>query len=125
MGEILGLHPPPGQTSPSTGAAFDTLGAMTILPATDSGTIKLRLGDMKSDSGSVILVTDITDWLPIKAASQTPGNPEIETGFRYSTWKGRRLTSEIRMVIPNGFVIFEIFEFQSTKELRHKAFQLL
>jgi len=98
---------------------------MAILPATDSGTVKLRLGDPNSEMGAVVLVIDTTDWLPIKATSQPRGNPEIETGFRYTKWKGRRLMSEIRMAIPNGFMVFEVSDFQSAKDLRRKSFHLL
>ena len=124
-GKILGLFPLPGQSGSSAGSASDTLGAMAILPATDSGTIKLRLGDPDSEMGTVVVVIDTTDWLPVKATSQQPGNPEIETGFRYTKWKGKRLMSEIRMVIPNGFMIFEVSDFQPAKGLRRKSFQLL
>lgn|GEM_PF-4592680 len=124
-GQVLGLLPLPGQSGPSAGAAFDTLGAMTLLPATDSGTIKLRLGETNSESGFIVLDIDTTTWLPIRATNKAPGNPEIEVGFRYSTWKGRHIMSEIRMVMPNGFMVFEITDFQTAKGLRRKAFRML
>ncbi len=124
-GNILGLLPIPGQNGTSAGSASDTLGAMTILPATESGTLKLKLGDPNSEMGTVVLVIDTTVWLPIKATSQPPGSPEIETSFSYSKWKGRQIMSEIRMVIPNGFMVFQVSDFQSAKGLRRKSFQLL
>jgi hypothetical protein len=68
---------------------------------------------------------DTSLWVPVKMTVQAPGQPSIDMGLKFTAWRGSQVMTEMRMVIPNGFMVMEFSDYRMAKNLRRSHFKLL